>query len=252
MQIMGILNITPDSFSDGGKYIEPREAIKKAKELSDNGAEIIDVGAESTRPGSTEITEQEELKRIGSVVKELASVHTLSIDTYKASTAKKCLENGAKIINDITALRYDQNMAEVVKEHNCEAVLMYSKKPEPHADLEIKNYEDVMEDIIEFLSKRIDFALSKGINKDKIILDPGMGAFISPDHKYSWQVVKEFGKFKKHFSEFRTLIGTSRKGFVKKSDALSAFTACYSKADIIRTHNPEITLDFHKAFQNLS
>ena len=79
-----------------------------------------------------------------------------------------------------------------------------------------------------------------------------MGAFISPNHKYSWLVVKEFTRFKKHFSEFRTLIGTSRKGFVKKSDALSAYTACYSKANIIRTHNPEMTLEFHKAFQNLS
>jgi len=252
MQIMGILNITPDSFSDGGKYIGPRQAIKRAKELSDNGAEIIDIGAESTRPGSTEVSEKEELKRISSTVKELASLHTLSIDTYKASIAKKCLEYGAKIINDITALRYDKNMIEVVKEHNCQVVLMYSKKEEPHADLKSRDYVDVIEDIIEFLSKRIDFALSKGINKDNIILDPGMGAFISPDHKYSWQVVKEFSKFKKHFSEFRTLIGTSRKGFVKKSDALSAFTACYSKADIIRTHNPEMTLEFYKAFQHLN
>ena len=128
---------------------------------------------------------------------------------------------------------------------------MYSKKKEPHADLEEREYNDVIKDIIEFLSKRIDFALSKGIKKEKIILDPGMGAFISPNHEYSWQVVKEFSRFKKHFSEFRTLIGTSRKGFVKKSDALSAFTACHSKADIIRTHNPEMTLEFHKAFQKL-
>ena len=252
MKIMGILNITPDSFSDGGKYLETNQAIKRAEELSNQGAKIIDVGAESTRPGSTKVSPDEELNRISSVVKQLSNTHTLSIDTYKANTAKKCLELGAKIINDVTALRYDKNMVEVAKEHNSEIVLMFSKKVEPHADLEEKEYKDLLKEIIDFLSNRIDFALSKGIKKEKIILDPGIGAFISPNHKYSWQIIKEFERLKKHFLEFRTLIGTSRKGFVNKSDAISAFTACYSKADIVRTHNPEMTLEFYKAFQNLN
>ena len=252
MQIMGILNITPDSFSDGGKYLEQKDALEHAEKLINQGAEIIDIGGESSRPDSEKVSPAEELKRISYVVKELSPQHTLSIDTYKASTAKKCLELGAKIINDITALRADEDMAQIVKEHNSDIVLMFSKKKEPHADLEKKEYKDLISEIITFLSNRIEFALSNGIKKEKIILDPGMGAFISPMHEYSWQVISEFEKFKNDFSEFRTLIGTSRKGFVKKSDALSAFTACYSKADIIRTHNPEMTLEFHKAFSHLN
>ena len=159
MKIMGILNITPDSFSDGGKYLETNQAIKRAEELSNQGAKIIDVGAESTRPGSTKVSPDEELNRISSVVKQLSNTHTLSIDTYKANTAKKCLELGAKIINDVTALRYDKNMVEVAKEHNSEIVLMFSKKVEPHADLEEKEYKDLLKEIIDFLSNRIDFAL---------------------------------------------------------------------------------------------
>ena len=147
---MGILNITPDSFSDGGKYLKLDNAIKRAEELTKQGAEIIDIGAESTRPGSSAVNSNEELDRMSPVVKKLASNYTLSIDTYKAKTAEKCLELGAKIINDITALRHDDAMASIIKEYNSEIVLMFSKKKEPHADLEEKEYKDLIKEIIDF------------------------------------------------------------------------------------------------------
>lgn len=250
-EIMGILNITPDSFSDGGNYLEHNKALSHARLMIAQGAKIIDVGAESTRPNSTAVNSETELERIKEVVTELAKDYTISIDTFRAQTAKTCLELGAKIINDVSALRYSSDMAKIISEHHAEVVLMYSKQDggSPHATKEKKNYTNVIEEIRTFLSKQIDYALQQGIDTSKIILDPAMGTFISPDAKYSWEVLGKLEQLSSYFSDFRILIGTSRKGFLgaENIEVLSQITALIAVSkgvSIIRTHNVEMALRF--------
>ena len=252
--LMGILNITPDSFSDGGMFINPQIAIKHGEVLIAQGASIIDIGGESTRPNSSEVTQIDELKRIQEVVKVLAKINKISVDTFREETAKTCLELGAKIINDVSALRYSPNLAKIIAEHDAEVVLMHSKQTanSPHATSEYKEYDDVIFQTKEFLEKRIEYALSQGIDISKIILDPGMGTFISSNPSYSWEVLYKLDQLCDYFKDFRILIGTSRKGFLGKEaiDPLSQFTALIGAskgAKIIRTHNVEMMSEFCKA-----
>ena len=173
--IMGILNVTPDSFYDGGKYESIEKAVERAKEMEKEGADIIDVGGESTRPFSSPVSEEEEMRRVLPVIKALKGEIEIpiSIDTYKPAVAEKAIEAGADMINDIKALRSD-GMVEIAKEYDVPVCIMHMKG-EPKNMQVNPRYDDVVEEIYEFLEERIKFAVSKGFDEDKIIIDPGIG-----------------------------------------------------------------------------
>lgn len=246
--LMGVLNITPDSFSDGGDYFKEKDARNRFAEIEKEGADIIDVGAESSRPGSKRLEAEEELSRLKEVFPlfKKSSIQ-ISIDTYKANVAKVALSHGAKIVNDISALRMDKKMIEVIRDYKAKIILMHMKgtpetmQKEPH-------YENVMKEIGEFFEERIEFCLSKGINEDRIILDPGIGfGKRQEDNLTILSKLEEFTSF-----GFPILIGTSRKSFIgnitgeeakNRMDA-SIATAVYSYlkgASIFRVHDVKHT-----------
>ncbi|NIA01941.1 MAG: dihydropteroate synthase [Nitrospirae bacterium] len=241
---MGIINVTPDSFSDGGKFHTLKNAIKRAKELEKQGANILDIGGESTGPGSKNVSLEEELKRVIPVIKELRKSTKLpiSIDTYKAEVAQQALGAGANMVNDITALRGDPKMASVIKKHKCQVILMYSKDPTPRTTIKKKKYKDVIKTIKDFLKKRIQYAKKQGISNNQIIIDPGMGHFISALPQYSYEIIARLHEF--HTLGYQILIGASRKSFlggsmesrVEKEAVVSAI-AYNGGVSIIRTHD---------------
>ncbi len=208
--IMGVLNITPDSFSDGGNYFTPQSAGERFEELEKEGADIIDIGAESSRPGSKQIEVEEELARLEMVFPlfEKTSV-PISIDTYKSKVAETALSKGAKIVNDISALRMDDRMIDVVHDYNCKVVIMHMKGT-PETMQEKPYYDDIMKEISEFFEERIKFCLSRGINEDKIILDPGIGfGKRQSDNLTILSRLQEFTLY-----GFPVLVGASRKSFI--------------------------------------
>jgi len=212
--VMGILNVTPDSFSDGGKYLKVDLAVKRALEMVEQGADIIDIGGESTGPGSKDVSADNELERVIPVFEKLRGETDaiLSVDTYKSTVALHAFKVGADMVNDVTALRADDKMAHIVAQHNKPVVLMYSKDDTPRTCREAVQYEDVVETIKGFLAERIEYAENEGVKRENIIVDPGMGAFISTDEKYSLQILKKL----KQFEDFGLpiLIGPSRKSFI--------------------------------------
>ena len=174
--VMGIINLTPDSFYDAGKYFSPEKAILRAKEMEKEGADIIDVGAESTKPGAAPVSREEEIERLVPVISELSQKLKIpvSCDTYKGEVAEKAIEAGAGIINDIYALRYDETMVRVVKNAGCPVILMHMKGT-PETMQKNPSYDNVIKEIYDFLKERISFAESSGIKENKIIIDPGIG-----------------------------------------------------------------------------
>lgn len=258
---MGIINVTPDSFSDGGLYTHVDQTSQRVSELLTEGAGIIDIGAESTAPGNKALSSDVELDRLHPHLKSLAKDTILSIDTFRSSTAESALRLGATMINDVSALRFDSEMASVIAAHRAYVCMMYSKEAgdSPHATKVAKNYDDCVGTIIEFLSERIDFCLRSGIGEDKIIIDPGMGAFVSTLPKYSWQIIAELPRIKEAFPGIPLLVGASRKGFLggklKDRDPISQFvavTAAKQGADIIRTHNVQMAAQFFEVSKNIS
>ena len=202
--IMGILNVTPDSFSDGGKFNEIDAAVSQAKKLVEDGADIIDVGGESTRPGAEYVTEEEEIKRVVPIIKAIKKELdvTISIDTYKSKTAEEAIKAGADIINDIWGAKYDKNIAKVAAKYNVPIILMHNRKAKP--------YEDLMKDVISDLQESIDIALEAGVKKENIILDPGIGFAKTYEENLvvmnNCEVIKEMG--------YPVLLGTSRKSMI--------------------------------------
>ena len=202
--IMGILNVTPDSFSDGGKFNEIDAAVSQAKKLVEDGADIIDVGGESTRPGAEYVTEEEEIKRVVPIIKAIKKELdvTISIDTYKSKTAEEAIKAGADIINDIWGAKYDKNIAKVAAKYNVPNILMHNRKAKP--------YEDLMKDVISDLQESIDIALEAGVKKENIILDPGIGFAKTYEENLvvmnNCEVIKEMG--------YPVLLGTSRKSMI--------------------------------------
>ena len=203
--IMGILNITPDSFSDGGKFNSIESALNHAKKMISEGADIIDLGAESTRPGHTYVDVDEELKRIIPVIKKLKEeINTpISVDTYKSKVAQESLKLGVEMINDIWGLQKDNDMANVIAKYNAYVCIMHNQE-----NTDYKN--DIMESIKEFLSKSIDIALSAGINKEKIIIDPGIG--FGKTFEQNLEVLKRLSELKT--LGYPILLGTSRKSVI--------------------------------------
>jgi dihydropteroate synthase len=170
---MGVLNVTPDSFSDGGRFVEPREAVAHGRRLAEEGASLVDVGGESTRPGAEGVTADEELRRVEPVLEGLAGI-ALSIDTSKAVVARRALELGAELVNDVTALRADPELAGVVAEHGAYLCLMHMLG-EPRSMQDAPRYDDVVSDVVAFLEERLAFAAAQGIPEERVCLDPGIG-----------------------------------------------------------------------------
>lgn len=212
--LMGILNVTPDSFSDGGEFFAVKPAVAQAEKMLDEGAHIIDVGGESTRPGSDPVSPEEELRRVLPVIRGILESRPetkISIDTYRASTAEAALDAGARVVNDVTALRGDLKMAGLVAERSCPVALMHMLG-EPKSMQRDPRYEDVVREVRDFLVGRVEYALSAGVREENVILDPGIGFGKTLRHNLellnSLNVFVELG--------FPVLVGASRKSFLGK------------------------------------
>lgn len=205
--IMGILNVTPDSFSDGGSYTSIEKALNHAKEMIDSGADIIDLGGESTRPGHKIVDAEEELRRVLPVVKELKKQLNVkvSVDTYKAIVAKETLKLGADMINDVWGLRKDPNMASVIAKHDAHVCIMHNQDGTDYD-------KDIMESIKEFLIESIKIAKSAGIDDRKIVLDPGIG--FGKTLEQNIEVMARLDELKD--LGYPILLGTSRKSMIGK------------------------------------
>ena len=208
--VMGIVNVTPDSFSDGGQWLDPEKAVAHAREIAHSGAGILDIGGESTRPGSLPVAADEQLRRVVPVFEGLRGVDArLSIDTTKAVVAQAALDRGADIVNDVTALRDDPDLAGLVADRGCTVCLMHMLG-EPRTMQEHPQYDDVVDDVRAFLEERLTSAVDAGIAEDKVWLDPGIGFGKTVDHNLT---------LLQRLEELTTLgrpivVGTSRKGFI--------------------------------------
>ena len=209
--IMGILNVTPDSFSDGGLYFDKNAAIEHALEMIENGADIIDVGGESTRPFSDPVSLDEEISRVIPVIEGIRekSDVCISIDTTKSIVANKALHVGASIINDISAMEVDPLMADVAIKFDCPLIIMHMKGT-PKNMQDNPKYEFLISDIKDYLVERVDFAVSKGINRKKIIIDPGIGFGKTVENNF--EIINNLNHFVK--LNFPVLLGASRKSFI--------------------------------------
>lgn len=244
--IMGILNITPDSFSDGGLFFDRAAAIEQALRMAEDGADIIDIGGESTRPGSEPVPVEEELKRtipvIEAVVKEISV--PISIDTYKADVARRALDAGASMVNDVSGLRYDPQMAQVVAFHEVPAVIMHMKG-QPKDMQQNPSYEALVPEILDYLRASIRLAKDAGITEDMMIVDPGIG--FGKTFEQNLRIIHDLREFT--LLEKPVLIGVSRKAFIGKIlgdvspvERLEGTTAAVAVsilngADIIRVHD---------------
>lgn len=247
-KIMGVLNLTPDSFSDGGKFFEVESAKNHFFSMLDAGADIVDVGAESTGPNSKVVSEKVEIERLSEFFSQIQTKgRVISVDTYKSKVAKWALEQGVSIINDVSGLRASPDMADVISAYKSKVVIMYSRMSErfPHSSKNPKEYDNLLDDISSFFDERISYALSKGIDENNIILDPGMGSFLSPNGDYSWQLIGHASELKERYKGFPLLYAVSRKGFIKDLSGkanLDFITKVIeldlinAGVDIIRTH----------------
>ncbi len=211
--IMGILNVTPDSFSDGGKFLDPEAAIDHAKLMVKQGADIIDVGGESSRPGSDPVSVKEERRRVLPVIRRLVKELDvpLSIDTYKSEVAKEALEAGACLVNDISGLRFSPDMAAVAAGAKASVVVMHIKGT-PKTMQKAPRYKNVVKEVMGQLKAQTDLARKAGVPKDRILVDPGIGFGKTVDH--NCELIAEIGQLRK--LGYPILIGTSRKTFIGK------------------------------------
>lgn len=210
--VMGILNVTPDSFSDGGLFYNTDEAVSHALQLIENGIDIIDIGGESTRPGAKKISEEEEIQRIIPVVKqirELSSEIIISIDTTKSMVAQKAIQSGANIINDISGFSFDNKMIDVVRESKVPVIIMHMQG-DPSNMQNNPVYDDLIIDISSFFKSKIKLAIDAGIKKEQIILDPGIGFGKTVGDNF--QLINQLNEFCK--LGFPVMIGPSRKSFI--------------------------------------
>jgi dihydropteroate synthase len=210
-QIMGVLNSTPDSFSDGGSYMQQSKAIEHAIEMQEQGADIIDIGAESTRPGAKQISANEQLERIENVVKKLAKrlKVPISIDTSSAIVAKRCLDLGASIINDVFALRKDEKLAGVIAGYQAGVILMHMNKTPQDMQFNPK-YENIITEIKNFFKRVKQTAIKGGIKPQSILLDPGIGFGKTTEHNL--EIINKLSCFKSFGCGL--VVGTSRKSFI--------------------------------------
>ena len=243
--VMGILNVTPDSFSDGGNYLDVQQAIIHAETMVAEGATLIDIGGESSRPGASPVSVKEELTRVLPVVRALADTVDvlLSVDTYKAEVARRALEAGAHIVNDITALCSDPDMAATVAEMEAGVVLMHMKGT-PRTMQQSPAYNDVVNEVREWLKKKVQNAEAQGIAPERIIIDPGIG--FGKTTKHNLELLKRLSEFRALKKPLLT--GTSRKSFIGNILGVpvtervegTVATVCWAiahGADIVRVHD---------------
>ena len=251
--IMGILNVTKDSFHDGGRYYDVKNALYRADEMIKEGADIIDIGAESTRPGASVIDVEEEIKRIKPIIKELSKNNILiSCDTRNSRTMKVALDLGTKIINDVSGLNYDENTLNLLKSYDCMYVLMHSKET-PQTMQNNPIYNNVVCDIYNFFKKKLNILKRMNISKERIILDPGIGFAKTLDHNYI--ILKNFSIFLDLGHPL--MVGVSRKSLIKsltKNNTLTpsvvlAFNAYTKGAKILRVHDVQETKEAINIFK---
>lgn len=249
IRIMGILNVTPDSFSDGGQFVSEASACAQAEALIASGADILDIGGESTRPFAEPVSEEEELRRVIPAIRSIRRTHSIpiSIDTTKAEVARQALKAGADIINDISALRNDSDMLGLVQKTSVPVIIMHMQGTPGEMQVN-PQYRDVVAEIIDFFQERLAWLESEGVARKRIILDPGIGFGKTPAHNLS---------ILKHLAEFKSLgcsllLGHSRKRFIGDITGLSvadrdlptavvSALAATSGVDIIRVHNVAAT-----------
>jgi dihydropteroate synthase len=215
MKLMGIVNVTPDSFSDGGEFLDADSAIGHGRELAAEGADVLDVGGESTRPGAEAVGADEEVRRVGPVVGSLAGEGgpgvPVSIDTSKRAVAEVALDAGAAMVNDVTALRGDPELAGLCGERDCEVALMHMLG-DPRTMQEDPTYDDVVDEVRSFLGERIEYATSEGIDEERIWVDPGIGFGKTVEHNL--ELLRRLGELRELGRP--VLVGTSRKSFIGK------------------------------------
>ncbi len=242
--VMGILNVTPDSFSDGGLYLHEDDAINHALKMIEDGADIIDIGGESTRPGSDVVSEDKEINRVIPVIKKILDKKPeaiVSIDTTKSKVAEEALKNGAQIVNDISGLTFDSEMIAVVKKYDASIIIMHIKGT-PKNMQQNPHYDDVVKEVLNFLKAQSQNAEQEGLSK--IIIDPGIG--FGKRIQDNFELLKNLSEFKE--LNYPILIGISRKSFlgktlnleIDKRDTATAIMegiAVKNGASIIRTHN---------------
>jgi dihydropteroate synthase len=213
--VMGVLNITPDSFSDGGKFYSTESAVEHALRMIAEGADIVDIGGESTRPGSAFVSEAEELQRVIPVIKRLTTEASIpiSVDTTKSAVARAALEAGAEIINDISALRFDPAIADEVVRANAGLVLMHSRGT-PQTMQQLPAVEDVVGEVIGGLRESLAIAQQRGVAQESIAIDPGIG--FGKTAEQNVELIAQLNQVAGAFADFPLLIGTSRKSFIGK------------------------------------
>lgn len=256
VQIMGILNVTPDSFSDGGSFLDTGRAVAHALKMAEEGADWIDIGGESSRPGAAAVSVQEELKRVIPVVRELRrqSKIFISVDTAKAVVAAQAIEAGATLINDISAARFDIEMLPLVREAKVEICLMHMKGTPQTMQSDV-HYENVVQEVKDFLKERINAARVAGVDRKKIIIDPGIGFGKRLEDNVA--LLKNLGLFQD--LDCRILIGVSRKSFIGAltgaavQDRLpgslaAAGIALQNGASLLRVHDVAATKQFLSVF----
>lgn len=249
--VMGVLNVTPDSFSDAGRYYDKEVAIRHALDMARLGADMIDVGGESTRPYSGRLSADEEMERVIPVIEAVSREVDLpvSIDTYKSEVAREALKAGACMINDISALRFDSGLADVAARAGVPVVLMHMKGTPENMQVQ-PTYDDLLGEVLEFLSEAVERAVRAGIHRDRILIDPGIGFGKTFDHNLI--LIRELPRFRSLGCPI--LIGSSNKSFighilnrtVEERDAGTMATvaaAVIKGAHVVRVHNVQMAVD---------
>ncbi|MGN6254360.1 MAG: dihydropteroate synthase [Solirubrobacterales bacterium] len=243
-KLMGVVNVTPDSFSDGGLYLDPEAAVAHGRELAAAGAEILDVGGESTRPGAAPVGEAEELRRVVPVIQGLRDLGCdVSVDTSKAAVAAAALDTGAGIVNDVTALRGDPEMAALCAERGCGVVLMHMLG-DPRTMQDDPRYDDVVAEVKAFLAARLEAAMAAGIAEERVWLDPGIGFGKTVAHNA--ELLRRLGDLRELGRPL--VVGASRKSFIGRIDGspagerlggtiASSLLAAAGGAEVLRVHD---------------
>lgn len=259
--IMGVVNVTPDSFSDGGDYLDKDDAIGRAIRIEAEGADIIDIGGESTRPGAEDISAETEWQRIGPVIEGLSGKVgiPISVDTRKAEVAEKALKCGVKIINDVSGLCQDNRMARVVAKYNAHLIVMHMKgSPKNMQDGPL--YNDLISEISTSLNESIECAERAGVGKDRIIIDPGIGFGKTLEHNL--EILRRLSEFKKFGRPI--CVGLSRKSFIGKILGMTEprdrlwgtiaanIVAVFKGANILRVHDVRETADALKVMSKIT
>jgi len=260
--VMAILNVTPDSFSDGGKFFSIDEALRQAEKIISEGADILDIGGESTRPNSVRVSAEEEIRRVVPIVEAISRRFDvpISVDTSKAEVAVRAIEAGAEIINDVSGLRFDQKIAEVIVKTNAGLVLMHLR-----GDFETMHRQKPVENILDEVAKGFRLSLEQaetyGAKKQNIALDAGIG--FSKTFEQNLELIAKLNFLREEFSDYPMLIGTSRKSFIGKvldgaavderlqGSLASAAIAVWNGANIVRVHDVKATVETLKVVDKI-